>query len=165
MLVARSPCLVPFVAALVLTGCQGTGITTGPGSIPDSWTFRTGTPAPVPPASAALGPPGDLLGSAGGAIATPAAAAGPPPQGRYVGEATVSANPLDLTCDSAPINDFEVRGNSVSLGGFRGHINSDGSVEMQAGPRYLFGRFIGSQFVGTINNSPGCSYRLSLHPA
>lgn len=164
MLPARRTCLLPFLVGLALAGCQGTGITTGPGSIPDSWTFRTGAPAPSPPVSNVLGPPPALLGNTAGA-ATPAAQAGPPPQGRYVGEATVSANPLDLTCDSAPINDFEVHGNSVSLGGFLGHINPDGSVEMQAGPRYLFGRFIGAHFVGTMNNSPGCSYTLSLHPA
>ncbi len=153
--------LLPFLAGLAMAGCQGTGITVGPGSVPDSWTFRTNNSAP--PNAPAVGPPAALLGGAAPASVT-AAPSGPPPQGRYVGEATVSANPLDLQCGPAPISDFEVRGNSVSLGGFRGSIGPDGGVEMQAGPRYIFGHFTGSTFVGTMNNSPGCSYTLSLHP-
>ena len=159
------PLTLLLLATVIVVGCQGTGITTGPGSVPDSWTFRTGAPASESPGSDALGPPAALLGAsgAGGAAAVPA---GSPQQGRYVGVANVTSNPLDLECASTqPINDFEVHGNSVSMGGFQGRIGPDGSLTLQAGPRYIFGRFVGSQFVGTLNNSPGCSYSFSLHPA
>lgn len=161
--------LAPLCAALALAGCYGTGATVGPGSVPNSWTFG-GTPQPVMPQSGMVGPPPSLLNGQGapgpaGPVASGPAASGPPQQGRYVGEATVIANPLDLTCDNTKITDFEVRGDHVSLGGFLGTIRPDGSVELQAGLRYIFGRFNGSHFVGQMNNSPGCSYAISLFPA
>lgn len=101
-----------------------------------------------------------------GAPGAGSAPSGPPPQGRYVGEATVTSNPYDATCDNAPIKDFFVRGNIVQMGGFLGTIRPDGRVEMQAGPRYISGRFVGSQFTGQMSDvSPACWSSFSLRPA
>lgn len=49
MFYVRKLCLVPLCAGLALAGCQGTGTTVGPASVPNSLTFGTAPQPPSPP--------------------------------------------------------------------------------------------------------------------
>ncbi len=53
----------------------------------------------------------------------------------------------------------------MSFGAYRGTIQPDGSLHMQAGPTYVYGQFVGSHFDGRFwRPPPGCTYDLSLDP-
>ena len=58
-----------------------------------------------------------------------------------------------------------VNGNQVTFGSFRGTIRPDGSLRMEAGPSYVYGRFIGSRFSGRFwRPQPSCTFSITLAP-
>ena len=114
-------------------------------------------PAPAPAAAVETGtapPPGSP------ASVTPAPRSGP-----YAGTGLVMRNQGALCSQQIRVTNFIVRGNRVSFGAYRGTIQPDGSLHMQAGPTYVYGQFVGSHFDGRFwRPPPGCTYDLSLDP-
>jgi hypothetical protein len=114
-------------------------------------------PAPGPAAAVETGappPPGAA------ASVTPAPRSGP-----YAGTGTVVRNQGARCPDQIRVTNFTVRGNRVSFGAYRGTIQPDGALDMQAGPTYVYGQFVGSHFDGRFwRPPPGCTYDLSLDP-
>jgi hypothetical protein len=56
-----------------------------------------------------------------------------------------------------------VTGDRVRYQGFRGTIQSDGFVTMQAGSRFLYGFFDSTQFTGHLwQPHPACTYDIVL---
>jgi hypothetical protein len=107
--------------------------------------------APVPPAE----------GTEAAASAVPPA----PRNGPYAGVGRVLTNPGGNCGDPIRVFNFAVDGNRVSFGSFRGTIQPDGSLQMQAGPRYVYGQFTGAHFEGHFwQPQPACTYALSLDP-
>jgi len=136
---------VPILAALalLLAACAYNGPTMqAPG--PAAPVMETG--APPPPGTAA--------------------SVAPAPQGGpYAGTGSVMRNQGARCPDQIRVTNFIVRGNRVSFGAYRGTIQPDGSLHMQAGPSYVYGQFIGSHFDGRFwRPPPGCTYDLSLDP-
>jgi hypothetical protein len=130
-------------------GNPGTLTIQEPGIVPDA-----------PPPANAVPPPANL--TAGAATNKPAAAG--PPSGTYTGVGHAVTNPSDLCEDPLPINDFVVTGDAVSFGRFQGTIRPDGTVEMQGGDSYVYGKFTGNHFDGRFwAPGPSCTYQLSLN--
>jgi hypothetical protein len=80
------------------------------------------------------------------------------------------AYPLDtaggLCITNKRITGFEVRGNKVRWGGFRGTIDGSG-LQMVYGNTWFFGQFEGDVFQGQISSSgprggPGCTFSVQL---
>ena len=137
-----------ILCALALSGCTHTVKDGFPGSI----TFQR--PGTLPPAARPPTPTG--------------AAAATPRQGPYAGEGRLTFNPgLRAACrETIPITGFVVSGNHVAFAGSRGPIDPDGSVTIQAGRRWLSGRFTGANFEGRLwQPPPACTYAVSLTPA
>lgn len=142
---------------LLLSGCSG-----GPAVLLD-------TPAGVTPIYT---PSPDMPG---GLVAPPPGLANslPPParpinrNGTYAGTAV----PLDagggICMSNQQVGNFHVRGNAVRYGGFRGHIQPDGGLQMVYGQNWIIGQFEGAAFHGQLDlngrfNEEGCTYMLSL---
>ena len=163
--IARIGGQIVAAALLGLSGCTYTGPATGPGSVtistPGIIPERTQTGISTPPVKAA------------------------PRDGSYVGIARVLDDPggacfsLTQQHNSLPtgsifgfgadgtirVTNFDVAHGQVSFGPFTGPINPDGGVNMQAGAHYVFGRFIGSDFVGQFwQPQPGCTFHLFVYP-
>lgn len=132
---------------ILLIGLVGSGCTyTTDGMSPGSVTFRQ--PGTLP--SLATSPPSQ---------ASPT----PPPDGTFAGAAQLSSSPGSLCRREIPIRNFMVTGNRVRFQGFRGTIQPDMSVEMQAGGSFLYGSFDGGRFIGSFwRPHPACSYILLL---
>lgn len=161
-----------FLAPLALAACVPAQVQRTPTGVPYGVAVGSTAPITAPPSADAVGPPPGLLNPGAGASPSPPTAAATsqapsPVQGPYVGRATVVQNIYDIQCDSAPVRGFRVDGTRVVMGGFRGSIAPDGSVVMQAGGRYLYGQFYGSEFRGRVNDPPpgGCAWDLDLRPA
>ncbi|HME25134.1 MAG TPA: hypothetical protein VKI44_28045 [Acetobacteraceae bacterium] len=137
---------------IVLIGLAGAGctITTTPtGTGPTAITVRQpGTlpaPATVAPSQVAPGPPA------------------PPPNGTFAGVAQLTSSPASGCRREVPIRNFVVSGDRVRFQGFRGTIQPDGSLEMQAGSAFVSGNFDGGRFVGSFwRPHPACTYDLVL---
>ena len=142
---------------LLLSGCSG-----GPAVLLDTPAGVTPiyTPAPDMPGGLVAPPPG-LANSL------------PPParpinrNGTYAGTAV----PLDtgggICMSNQQVGNFHVRGNAVRYGGFRGHIQPDGGLQMVYGQNWIIGQFEGAAFHGQLDlngrfNEEGCTYMLSL---
>ncbi len=135
---------VPILAALALSlaACAYNGPTM---QAPGPAAVETGT-APPPPGS-------------------PASVAPAPQSGHYAGTGFVMRNQGTLCAQQIRVTNFVVNGNRVSFGAYRGTIQPDGSLHMQAGPTYVYGQFVGSHFDGRFwRPPPGCTYDLSLDP-
>jgi hypothetical protein len=138
-----SPCLA--------AGCTHT---MAPGTAP-SMTFRVPGTLPasaVPPAP----PPGS----------TQAAAA--PRNGPYAGTGRLVFDPGQRGACRAtmPITGFSVANGSATFGRSRAAIDPDGSLQLQAGQRWLTGRFVGANFEGRLwQPPPACTYSVTLTPA
>jgi hypothetical protein len=113
---------------------------------------RPGTLPGAPPAPAAA--PTAVSGAVGADVANVTL----PPSGTFVGVGrTLCENPLR-------INNFIVSGDTVTFGRFRGTIRPDGTLEMQAGGSFVYGKFNGSHFDGRFwAPPPTCTYQLSLN--
>ena len=115
--------------------------------------------------------PGQLpsAGMPGGTVPPPpsmgAGTTGAPQSGHYAGIGTVMSNQGDRCSPQMRVTNFIVNGNRVSFGSYRGTIQPDGALHMQAGQTYVYGQFIGSHFNGRFwQPPPGCTYDLSLDP-
>ncbi len=89
----------------------------------------------------------------------------PPPSGRY----RVTATPLNSKggrCgNTLDRNPWTVDGMNVRFGAFRGTIQPNGALRMQANKDFIQGRFFGAHFTGRFwRPSPLCSYALSVEP-
>jgi hypothetical protein len=135
---------------LIGGGCTYRMTSASPGQV----TFEDqGVPpaAPVPPA---------MGGTAGAVPAAPA-----PRNGAYAGIGRVLTNTGGTCGDPIRITNFTVNGNKVSFGSFRGTIQPSGALQMQAGPRYVYGQFTGPHFEGRFwQPQPACTYSMSLDP-
>ena len=134
------------LCASLLGGCTYTAAGTSPGAVT---IHRPGTIPPLAQAS------------------PPAATAAAPRSGRYAGIGTLIANPGARSGCRATvtITNFVVSGNQVVFGGFRGVIDPGGQLDMQAGHRFVSGRFVGERFEGRWwQPPPACAYWLRLDP-
>ena len=131
--------------ALAAAGCTMTSTGAGPGTV----TVRQpgSLPAP-PPQQAAPSPPA------------------PPLNGTYAGVAQLSSivgSSIGCTRE-VQIRSFTVNGDRARFQGFRGNIEPDGSLRMQAGPSFISGNFDGGRFVGSFwRPQPSCTYDLVLN--
>ena len=142
-----TPLRVPALLLAILWGLSACTHTTT-GGVPGAVTFQR--PGVLPQAPR---PP------------SPLAAA--PVQGRYAGEGRLTFNPgLRSACrETIPITGFAVAGAAVSFAGFRGPIDPEGAVTIQAGRRWLSGHFVGPNFEGRLwQPPPACTYAVSLAP-
>jgi hypothetical protein len=133
-------------AALLLAGCAYNGPTaSAPGPAASGVGIETGT-TPLPPGTAASVAPA-------------------PQSGPYAGTGTIVTDPGALCHQQIRVTNFIVNGDRVTFGAYRGVIQPDGSLHMQAGPTYVYGQFIGSHFDGRFwRVQPACTYDLSLDP-
>jgi hypothetical protein len=142
-----------LLGAALLAGCQSLGSPQGPGTM----TFAVPGYRPTTPDAP---PPPGLEGTATTIPSKPSPRTGP-----YAGIGRVLADPGGSCGDPIRISNFIVRGNQVSFGSFNGTIQPDGSLQMQAGPTYIEGQFIGTHFEGRFwRPGPACTYMLSLEP-
>jgi hypothetical protein len=154
-----------LAAVLVAAGCAYHNTPDGLvlGTAPLTWTFQV-QPAPEP----APNTNGFSVISAGpAALGRPETL--PPPAadltGLYSGQAiNTYAGGLGTHCTDIQINrSFVVKGRHASFFAFRGTIAPDGRLAMQAGDRWISGRFIGRTFQGELlQKGPSCSWNLAL---
>jgi hypothetical protein len=137
----------PSRGAVIALGIVVSGCTvTSNGMTPNSVTIRTpGTLPNIPTAST----PG-----------TPV----PPPSGTFSGVAQLSSSPSSGCRRELAVRNFVVTGNNVRFQAFRGTIQPDGYLEMQAGNRFLYGTFNGGRFIGSLwQPHPNCTYSIALN--
>lgn len=146
------------VCGLFLAGCSGGG----PAVLVDTPAGVTPiyAPSPAMPGGLAAPPPG-LANS------LPSPTQSVNRNGNYAGTAV----PLDtgggICLSDQQVGNFRVRGNAVRYGGFRGHIEPDGGLQMVFGQDWIIGQFEGATFHGQLDlngrfNQPSCTYMLSL---
>ena len=130
-----------------------------PGRLPETTGLdASGSPDALPP------PAG--LEPAAFARAPGPVPAGPPVSGPYQGQGVGLNDPGGFCQSRIRIDNWVVSGNRVSFGAFNGTIAPDGSLTMQVGQSYIYGRFIGSHFAGRFSaRQPSCAYSLMLDPA
>jgi hypothetical protein len=93
----------------------------------------------------------------------PAPPSGPPPSGAFSGTATLASSAGSGCRRQLPITGLTVTGDRVRYQGFRGAIQPDGFVRMQAGSRFLYGFFDDTRFTGHLwQPHPECTYDLVL---
>jgi hypothetical protein len=136
--------LALVLSGLAASGCTMTSSQSGPGTV----TVRQPGSLPAPPPQAAPSPPA------------------PPLNGAFAGVAKLSSNPsASMGCTSeVQIRSFTVNGDRVRFQGFRGTIQPDGSVQMQAGGSFISGNFDGGRFTGSFwRPQPSCTYDMVLN--
>jgi hypothetical protein len=100
--------------------------------------------------------PGTLPGVA---QLTPSTPGGPPPSGTFNGTGRLSASAGSGCRPEVRMAGMTVTGSRVRYQGFRGTIQPDGFIQMQAGERFLYGAFDGDRFVGHLwQPKPACTY-------
>jgi hypothetical protein len=137
--------LTSVLVVLAAAGCTMTSTGAGPGTV----TVRQPGSLPAPP------PP----------QATQSAPA-PPLNGTFAGVAQLSSTVgSSVGCTrEVQIRSFTVNGDRARFQGFRGIIEPDGSLRMQAGPSFISGSFDGGRFVGSYwRPQPSCSYDIVLN--
>ena len=134
-------------AALVVLGVAAAGCTATTNGVSSSVTIHM--PGTIPP-TAQVPPP-------------PAPPSGPPPSGRFSGTGTLASSAGSGCRRQIPIAGMTVTGDRVRYQGFRGTIQPDGFVRMQAGSRFLYGFFDSDRFTGHLwQPHPECTYDLVL---
>ena len=143
--------LVPAIAAaLGMAGC--TASNEEPGVV--RFSLNNSLPDNAAP------PPAGLAGEAE-AIRVPPA----PRDGAYAGFGYNIVDPGGMCAGKIRIYNFHVNGNQVTFGAYRGTIQPDGHLRMQAGGTYIYGQFVGSHFEGRYwQPGPACTYTMSLEP-
>ncbi len=152
------------LAVAALAGCSGQGpvvmLDTNTGPI----VLRQ--PSPLPSEGMAGPPPG--LEPATTPVPPPGYSPGMPisRSGTYNGTAEVLMTAGGLCRENLTVSNFKVNGNTARFGGFRGHIQPDGSLQMFYGQDWIVGQFEGATFHGQLDlpsrEGPGCSYLLNL---
>lgn len=126
-----------------------------------SYTFEPGSGAP---GTLAVNTPGTLRPLPPSDVVAPASPARPV-SGRWRGQAVALNDPGGRCTMTTRVSNWTVDGDRVRFGKFRGRIQPDGSLRMQAGPRIVEGRFIGSEFTGQYwSPQPSCIYAITLNP-
>ncbi len=88
---------------------------------------------------------------------------GLPPSGTYEGVARAVNNPGGGCTTLFNIRRFVVSGDRVRYLAFRGRIQPDMHLQMQAGHNFIHGDFDGGRFVGRFwRRQPSCTYHLVL---
>ena len=129
-----------LLACLCMAGCTYETNLQGPGTL----TVRT--PGTLPPVRQ-----------------PPPAPAAPPQSGVFEGSGPLSSSAGSGCRREIPVRNFVVTGNRVRFQGFRGTIQPDSFVQMQAGERFLYGYFDGERFTGHFwQPHPDCTYDLVL---
>jgi hypothetical protein len=132
--------------ALVGSGCTMTSDATSPNTVTVRQPGTLPAPAQTPPPPAAPSPPA------------------PPPSGTFAGVGRLNNTPSSGCRREVAINGFVVTGSRVRFQGFRGTVQPDGSLEMQAARSFISGNFDGGRFVGSYwQPHPGCTYDLDLN--
>ena len=137
--------LALVLGALAASGCTMTSSQTGPGTVSVRQPGSLPAPPPAPPAPS---PPA------------------PPLNGTFAGVAHLSSNvSSSIGCtQEVQIRSFTVNGDRARFQGFRGIIEPDGSLRMQAGPSFISGSFDGGRFVGSFwRPQPSCTYDMVLN--
>ncbi len=153
---------------LLLAGCidaatmsptqVGQGVSFSPGGLTQGMTLYN----PVPDGDA-VGPPPNLVNLPPG---TNRATFGTRANGAYAGRGRNTADPGGMCASNIRITNFVVNGDQVSFGAFRGSIQDNGTLDMQAGDAYVYGQFTGAHFDGRFwTPPPSCTYAISLDPA
>jgi hypothetical protein len=136
-------------AAIVLIGLVGSGCTmTSNGMNPGVTIRQPGTlpPAATPPPEAAPSPPA------------------PPLSGNFTGIGRLSRSHGSGCRLEIQIRNFVVTGDRVRFLSFRGTIQPDGSLQMQAGESFMTGSFDGGRFTGSYwRPHPSCTYDFVLN--
>jgi hypothetical protein len=157
------------LACIVATGCSymtqplsggpGTLALTAPGSTnPTTIIAPNGSPAGQQP----VVPPSNPNST--NPIAPAPVAYGLPPSGIYEGTGRNLTNPGGRCAASMNVRNFNVSGNQVSFGVFRGTVQPDGGLRMQVGHFFIIGEFRGGHFQGRLwQPQPSCTYTLSLY--
>jgi hypothetical protein len=138
-----------------LSGGPGTLTLTSPGSASPTTIIvpngtQAGQPVVAPPDGTRQGAPAPV-------------AYGLPPSGAYEGIGQNLTNPGGRCATRMRVTNFNVSGSQVSFGAFRGTVQRDGGLRMQAGHFYIIGEFRGGHFQGRLwQPQPACTYALSL---
>ena len=109
----------------------------------------------------------------GGAIAPPPGITPPVPMemvsrsGSYTGTAFPLETGGGLCINTLTVSNFNVRGNAVRFGRFRGNIDANNGLQMVNGNQWIIGQFEGATFHGQMDvprgwNAPSCTYMLTL---
>jgi hypothetical protein len=137
--------LAIVVLALAGSGCTMTSNGMNPGTV----TIRqpgTLPPAAAPPPEAAPSPPA------------------PPLSGNFTGVGRLSRNHGSGCRLEIQIRNFVVTGDRVRFLSFRGTIQPDGYLQMQAGQSFISGSFDGGRFIGSYwRPHPSCTYDFVLN--
>jgi len=110
---------------------------------------------------------------AGGLIAPPPGTTPPVPMekvsrsGSYTGTAFPLETGRGICVNTLTVSNFNVRGNAVRFGRFRGAIDANDGLQMVNGNQWIIGQFEGATFHGQLDaprgwNAPGCTYLLTL---
>jgi hypothetical protein len=92
--------------------------------------------------------------------------AAPPSSGTFQGIGQLNRDLASGCRAQIPIRNFVVTGNQVRYLGFRGTIQRDSFLQMQAGSGFIYGYFDGDRFVGHYwRPHPACTYDLTLDHA
>ncbi len=145
-----------------------------------SATYEKGGP-PTVMLQSPFGPPrvieggGQAGGAQGSLAAPPANLSSEPPRptetairdGSYSGTAEPLSTGGGVCVQNRLVQDFNVHGNAVRWGGFRGTIAPDHRLRMVFGQAWVFGQFVGSTFHGQLTMPGGrgwsqCTYSLTL---
>ncbi len=130
----------PMLAALLASACTFTTDFNGPG------TLAVRRPGTLPPVTAPR-------------PVQPA----PPPNGTFAGIGTLTSSVGGACRRQMPIRNMVVNGQQVRMLNFRGTIQPDSFLMMQANGRFLYGYFNGPRFVGHYwQPAPDCTYDLVL---
>jgi hypothetical protein len=137
--------------AIVLIGLAGSGCTmTSNGMNPGVTIRQPGTlpPAATPPPAAVPSPPA------------------PPLSGNFTGVGRLNRSHGSGCRLEIQIRNFVVTGDQVRFLSFRGTIQPDGSLQMQAGESFMSGTFDGGRFTGSYwRPHPSCIYDFVLNRA
>jgi hypothetical protein len=159
---------VGCTSLLLAAGCAYHNTTNGTvlGTAPLTWTFPVAAPPPaygVANSVELANPPPVVLGIPE-TLPLPAADL----SGVYSGTAVSTYNPRPASdCTDIAINrSFTVTGRQASFFAFNGTITPSGTLTMQAGDKWISGRFIGRTFQGELlRKYPACSWNLTLSAA
>jgi len=93
----------------------------------------------------------------------PPAPPAPAIDGVYEGTGTLSGNPGGACRTDFAIRNFVVTGDRVRFQSFRGRIQPDQFLQMQAGVSFIHGSFDGGTFTGRLwRPQPSCTYDIAL---
>ncbi len=156
---------INLAIGLLATACTTISQNGGPPTVIKSTPFGSTVISqggqPVSPGSSLASPPANLGSD------SPAPIPGGGRDGSYSGTAVPLNTGGGVCIQNQTISDFDVKGDTVRWGRFRGRIQNDG-LQMVHGDTWVFGQFEGNRFNGQISSSRprggglGCSFMMTL---